>query len=98
MSPSEERRALIVLLAVIYLMIAGFGLVIPLLPFFAGLVGLHAIYGAAAVTVCSLFGIGVILSLFTGHSAVRGGLRLMLIGSGAGVAAWAVGSVLGTSL
>ncbi|HEY0646435.1 MFS transporter [Phenylobacterium sp.] len=35
MPPSEERRALIVLLAVIYLMIAGFGLVIPLLPFFA---------------------------------------------------------------
>jgi MFS family permease len=33
--PPEERRALIVLLAVIYLMIAGFGLVIPLLPFFA---------------------------------------------------------------
>ena len=31
----EERRALIVLLAVIFLMIAGFGLVIPLLPFFA---------------------------------------------------------------
>lgn len=35
MTPHEERRALIVLLAVIYLMIAGFGLVIPLLPFFA---------------------------------------------------------------
>ncbi len=34
-APAEERRALIVLLAVIYLMIAGFGLVIPLLPFFA---------------------------------------------------------------
>lgn len=32
---AEERRALFVLLAVIYLMIAGFGLVIPLLPFFA---------------------------------------------------------------
>lgn len=31
----EERRALIVLLSVIFLMIAGFGLVIPLLPFFA---------------------------------------------------------------
>lgn len=31
----EERRALIVLLFVIFLMIAGFGLVIPLLPFFA---------------------------------------------------------------
>lgn len=37
MSPSAqaERRALVVLLGVIYLMIAGFGLVIPLLPFFA---------------------------------------------------------------
>jgi DHA1 family tetracycline resistance protein-like MFS transporter len=33
--PAEERRALFVLLGVIYLMIAGFGLVIPLLPFFA---------------------------------------------------------------
>ena len=32
---AEERRALIVLLSVIFLMIAGFGLVIPLLPFFA---------------------------------------------------------------
>jgi len=31
----DERRALIVLLTVIFLMIAGFGLVIPLLPFFA---------------------------------------------------------------
>ncbi|MEO8115805.1 MAG: MFS transporter, partial [Phenylobacterium sp.] len=30
----EERRALMVLLSVIFLMIAGFGLVIPLLPFF----------------------------------------------------------------
>lgn len=35
LDPREERRALIVLLAVIFLMIAGFGLVIPLLPFFA---------------------------------------------------------------
>ncbi|MFZ5720414.1 MAG: MFS transporter [Pseudomonadota bacterium] len=35
MTPPDERRALIVLLAVIFLMIAGFGLVIPLLPFFA---------------------------------------------------------------
>ncbi|MGZ6018405.1 MAG: MFS transporter, partial [Phenylobacterium sp.] len=34
-TPAEERRALIVLLSVIFLMIAGFGLVIPLLLFFA---------------------------------------------------------------
>jgi MFS family permease len=35
MNEREERRALVVLLGVIFLMIAGFGLVIPLLPFFA---------------------------------------------------------------
>jgi DHA1 family tetracycline resistance protein-like MFS transporter len=34
-APKEELRSLIVLLTVIFLMIAGFGLVIPLLPFFA---------------------------------------------------------------
>jgi len=69
------------------------GAAIPLLPFF---LGFHAaIYGAAAVTVCALFGIGVILSLFTGHSGLRGGLRLVLIGGGAGLAAWGVGKLLG---
>lgn len=35
LSARDERRALIVLLTVIFLNIAGFGLVIPLLPFFA---------------------------------------------------------------
>ena len=74
------------------------GAALPLLPFFAGMGGSQAIYGAAAVTVCALFGIGVILSLFTGHSALRGGLRLVLIGGGAGVAAWAVGKLLGATL
>jgi VIT1/CCC1 family predicted Fe2+/Mn2+ transporter len=71
------------------------GAALPLLPFFAGLVGRKAIYVAAAVTVCALFGIGVILSLFTGHSGLRGGLRLVLIGGGAGLAAWLVGTLLG---
>ena len=69
------------------------GAAIPMLPLFAGL---HAaIYGAAAVTVCALFRIGVILSLFTGHSGLRGGFRLVMIGGGAGLAAWGVGKVLG---
>ncbi len=49
LSLQDERRALIVLLAVIYLMIAGFGLVIPLLPFFA------KAYGAPAWQVTLLF-------------------------------------------
>jgi VIT1/CCC1 family predicted Fe2+/Mn2+ transporter len=76
----------------------GVGAAIPLLPFLTGLTGPQAIYGAAGITVCALFVIGVILSLFTGHGALRGGLRLVLIGGGAGVAAWAVGKLLGASL
>jgi len=76
----------------------GVGAAIPLLPFLAGLAGPQAIYGAAGITLSALFGIGVILSLFTGRGALRGGLRLALIGGGAGVAAWAVGKLLGASL
>jgi len=74
------------------------GAALPVLPFIAGMTGTAAIYTAAAVTAGSLFGIGVLLSLFTGHGALRGGLRLTLIGGGAGLAAWAVGRLLGASL
>ena len=74
------------------------GAALPLVPFLAGLGGTQAIYTAAGVTVIALFGLGVALSLFTGHSALRGGLRLMCIGGGAGLAAWAVGRLLGASV
>jgi VIT1/CCC1 family predicted Fe2+/Mn2+ transporter len=36
------------------------------------------------------------MSLFTGRSAARGGLRMMLIGAGAGLATWLIGRALGT--
>jgi VIT1/CCC1 family predicted Fe2+/Mn2+ transporter len=74
------------------------GAALPLIPFLARLPESTAIYSAAGVTACALFGLGVTLSLFTGHSALRGGLRQMCIGGGAGLAAWAVGRVLGASL
>jgi VIT1/CCC1 family predicted Fe2+/Mn2+ transporter len=74
------------------------GAALPILPFFAGMTGLPAVYAAAAITLGSLLGIGVTLSLFTGHSALRGGLRLMLIGGGAGLAAWTIGKLLGANL
>jgi VIT1/CCC1 family predicted Fe2+/Mn2+ transporter len=74
------------------------GAAIPLLPFMAGLAGLQAIYTAAGVTSSALFGIGVLLSLFTGHAALRGGFRLMFIGAGAGLAAWSLGKLLGASI
>jgi VIT1/CCC1 family predicted Fe2+/Mn2+ transporter len=75
-----------------------FGATIPLLPFFVRLDGLRAIYASAGLTALMLFAVGIALSLFTGRGAARGGLRLLLIGGGAGIAAWAVGKLLGASL
>jgi len=46
----------------------------------------------------SLFGVGAALSLFTGRSALAGGLRMVLIGGGAGVATWLIGSLLGAAI
>ena len=42
-----------------------------------------------------LFGVGLTLSLFTGRSAWYGAARMVLIGGGAGVASFLVGSLLG---
>jgi vacuolar iron transporter family protein len=75
-----------------------FGATIPLIPFFVGASGLMAAYSSAAVTAVALFAVGIALSLFTGRGAFRGGFRMVLIGGGAGIAAWAVGKLLGASL
>ena len=53
------------------------------------------IYASAGVTAFALFAVGIALSLFTGRGAFRGGLRMVLIGGGAGVAAWARGQAAG---
>jgi VIT1/CCC1 family predicted Fe2+/Mn2+ transporter len=45
-----------------------------------------------------LFGVGAALSLFTGRSALAGGLRMVLIGGGAGIATWFIGSLLGAAI
>jgi VIT1/CCC1 family predicted Fe2+/Mn2+ transporter len=74
------------------------GACIPLIPFFTGANGLAAVYASAGVTAFALFAVGVALSLFTGRAAFRGGLRMVLIGGGAGLAAWAVGKLLGAGL
>ena len=41
---------------------------------------------------------GAMLSLFTGRSALAGGLRMVLIGGAAGIATWIIGSLLGTAI
>jgi VIT1/CCC1 family predicted Fe2+/Mn2+ transporter len=74
------------------------GAVLPLVPFLLGLPLTRAIVVAAVVAGIALFGVGAALSLFTGRSALGGGLRMVLIGGGAGIVTWLIGSALGAAI
>ncbi len=75
----------------------GAGALVPLVPFlFARAEG--ALIAAVGVTGVALFGVGAMISLFTGRSAVRDGLRMLAIGGGAGGVTYLVGTLLGVSL
>jgi len=71
------------------------GAALPLTPFVAGAVGARAVIEAAAVALVALFTVGLALSLFTGRGALRGALRMVLIGGGAGLVSYGVGHALG---
>jgi VIT1/CCC1 family predicted Fe2+/Mn2+ transporter len=71
---------------------------VPLIPFAAGAAGVHAIAIAGALTLLALFAVGMMLSLFTGRSALQGALRMVLIGAGAGIVSFLVGRALGAAI
>jgi VIT1/CCC1 family predicted Fe2+/Mn2+ transporter len=69
------------------------GAVVPLLPFLRAR-GPHALLASMAVTAVALFGIGAAISLFTGRSAWRGGVRMLLIGAAAAGGTFLIGRLL----
>jgi vacuolar iron transporter family protein len=71
------------------------GAAVPLVPFLIGTRGSAALAATAVLTAIALFGVGLALSLFTGRQALRGALRMVLIGGGAGILAFGVGHALG---
>ena len=71
------------------------GAAVPLVPFLADKTGRHALAATAVLTLIALFAVGLALSLFTGRQALRGALRMVLIGGGAGIVAYGVGRALG---
>jgi VIT1/CCC1 family predicted Fe2+/Mn2+ transporter len=73
------------------------GAAVPLVPFMVS-TGDRALIAAIALTAISLFGVGALISLFTGRSAVRDGLRMLAIGAGAGAITYLIGSLMGVSL
>jgi len=71
------------------------GACIPLLPFAIGATAGAALRWSCIVTALCLFLIGMTLSLFTGRNALRSGLRMLLIGGGAGLITYAIGRGFG---
>ncbi len=76
----------------------GAGAVVPLIPFLLHASNRLAQLWSVGLTLAALFGIGMALSLFNGRSALRGGLRMVLIGAAAATCTWALGHALGTTL
>ena len=73
------------------------GAVVPLIPFFIAR-GVTALAAAGIVTGLALFGAGGVISLFTGRSALRDGLRMLAIGAVVGAVTYFLGRILGVSL
>lgn len=73
------------------------GAVLPLLPFLTGF-GTEAAPIAAGLAAAALFGVGALLSLFSGRNAFVGGLRMMLIGGLAGGATYLIGMLFGATV
>jgi vacuolar iron transporter family protein len=74
------------------------GAAAPLIPFLIEMRGNRALVATAAITGLALFLVGLALSLFTGRQALRGALRMVLIGGGAGTLAFFVGRLLGEAI
>jgi vacuolar iron transporter family protein len=70
---------------------------IPLLPYLLDM-GQQPLLASIALTGLALFGVGAVLSLFTGRSAFKGGLRMVAIGGAAGVVTYFIGDMLGARL
>lgn len=73
------------------------GAVVPLLPFLLGEYP-RAVAASAMLAVLALFGVGALMSLFTGRRALSGGLRMVMIGGAAGLVTYLLGNLLGVGL
>jgi VIT1/CCC1 family predicted Fe2+/Mn2+ transporter len=74
------------------------GALLPLLPFLLPVPSQLRLPLAVGLSLASLFGIGLALSLFTGRGALWGAVRMTLIGGGAGLCTWLAGKLFHTVL
>jgi vacuolar iron transporter family protein len=74
------------------------GAVVPLLPFLFGVTAVASIVASALLSAVALAAAGAIISVFTGRSAWRSGLRMVAIGGGAAAVTYIIGSLVGVTL
>lgn len=72
------------------------GAIVPLSPYVAG-AGAHAFEWSIGLTAGALFGVGLILSLFTGGNAWHSGARMLALGAAAAGITFTIGRVLGVA-
>jgi len=73
------------------------GAAFPLAPFLF-LVGLPAVLVSSSLSITALFATGALLTRLTRRSPFFSGLRMLVIGGGAGVLGYLVGSLLGVTV
>jgi VIT1/CCC1 family predicted Fe2+/Mn2+ transporter len=84
--------------AAIYSFLAfALGGAIPLAPYLVTR-GPDALVASIVLSAAALFAVGASISLFTGRSALAGGLRMLGIGAAAGAITYAIGSAVGVGL
>jgi VIT1/CCC1 family predicted Fe2+/Mn2+ transporter len=76
----------------------GLGALVPLLPFIPADDVTGGVILSAVLSGAALLGVGMALSLFTGRSALRGGLRMLLIGAGAALTTYLIGRLVGAAI
>jgi vacuolar iron transporter family protein len=74
------------------------GAFVPLLPFAVHPAAAANVVTSVCISALALFAVGAAMSLFSGKSAAGGGVRMLLIGSGAGLVTYLVGRLLGVGL
>ena len=74
-----------------------FGAVVPLIPF-AFLGGTAAVVAASLLSAAALFGVGALITVITGQSALQAGLRQLAIGVAAAGVTFGIGTLLGVAL
>jgi VIT1/CCC1 family predicted Fe2+/Mn2+ transporter len=71
------------------------GASVPLVPFLLGIGLPEAAFAGVGLSALGLFAAGAVVGRLSGRHPLRGGLRMLLIGGGAGALAFGIGTLLG---